>query len=132
MDEGSFDDAINGCQGVFHTASPVLKPSSNPKACLINQLLPCKHAFIYKLIYHACMISITNMHVRTGWNHRASSQWYPKCATFMPKKSISEACGSHLFFFYCENKIWFWFQNTSWRVILELCWPLRVTSGVVY
>lgn len=36
MDEGSFDDAINGCQGVFHTASPVLKPSSNPKACLIN------------------------------------------------------------------------------------------------
>ncbi|KAH9654674.1 tetraketide alpha-pyrone reductase 1 [Citrus sinensis] len=31
MDEGSFDDAINGCQGVFHTASPVLKPSSNPK-----------------------------------------------------------------------------------------------------
>ncbi|KAH9694209.1 tetraketide alpha-pyrone reductase 1 [Citrus sinensis] len=52
MDEGSFDDAINGCQGVFHTASPVLKPSSNPKACLINQLLPRKHAYyIYIYIY---------------------------------------------------------------------------------
>ncbi|KAL9415674.1 hypothetical protein AB3S75_043882 [Citrus x aurantiifolia] len=36
MDEGSFDDAINGCQGVFHTASPVLKPSSNPKAEIIE------------------------------------------------------------------------------------------------
>lgn len=33
MAEGSFDDAIFGCHGVFHTASPVLKPSSDPKAC---------------------------------------------------------------------------------------------------
>lgn len=33
MEEGSFDDAIMGCHGVFHTASPVLKPSSDPKAC---------------------------------------------------------------------------------------------------
>ncbi|KAK9987501.1 hypothetical protein SO802_027740 [Lithocarpus litseifolius] len=32
MEEGSFDDAIMGCHGVFHTASPVLKPSSDPKA----------------------------------------------------------------------------------------------------
>ncbi|CAL9023054.1 unnamed protein product [Prunus brigantina] len=34
MEEGSFDDAILGCHGVFHSASPVLKPSSDPKACL--------------------------------------------------------------------------------------------------
>lgn len=33
MEEGSFDDAIMGCHGVFHTASPVHKPSSDPKAC---------------------------------------------------------------------------------------------------
>lgn len=33
MEEGSFDDAILGCHGVFHSASPVLKPSSDPKAC---------------------------------------------------------------------------------------------------
>ncbi|BFG42535.1 hypothetical protein CerSpe_288090 [Prunus speciosa] len=32
MEEGSFDDAILGCHGVFHSASPVLKPSSDPKA----------------------------------------------------------------------------------------------------
>lgn len=31
--EGSFDDAIMGCEGVFHTASPVLGcPISDPKA----------------------------------------------------------------------------------------------------
>ncbi|CAN6688348.1 unnamed protein product [Malus baccata var. baccata] len=32
IEEGSFDDAILGCHGVFHSASPVLKPSSDPKA----------------------------------------------------------------------------------------------------
>ena len=31
MEEGSFDDAIMGCHGVFHTASPVLKLTSDPK-----------------------------------------------------------------------------------------------------
>lgn len=31
MEMGSFDDAIFGCHGVFHTASPVLRPSSDPK-----------------------------------------------------------------------------------------------------
>ncbi|KAJ4838305.1 Tetraketide alpha-pyrone reductase 1 [Turnera subulata] len=31
MEEGSFDDAITHCHGVFHTASPVLKLSADPK-----------------------------------------------------------------------------------------------------
>ncbi|CAI9104838.1 OLC1v1003609C1 [Oldenlandia corymbosa var. corymbosa] len=32
MEESSFDEAIMGCEGVFHTASPVLgRPSTNPK-----------------------------------------------------------------------------------------------------
>ncbi|KAL8536266.1 hypothetical protein ACS0TY_011771 [Phlomoides rotata] len=34
MIDGSFDTAIMGCHGVFHTASPVLGlPKSDPKAC---------------------------------------------------------------------------------------------------
>ncbi|KAK3412887.1 hypothetical protein EUGRSUZ_I01552 [Eucalyptus grandis] len=36
MKEGSFDDAIMGCEGVFHTASPVLKPSRDPKAKILE------------------------------------------------------------------------------------------------
>ncbi|XP_062118185.1 cinnamoyl-CoA reductase CAD2-like [Humulus lupulus] len=38
MEEGSFDSAINGCDGVFHTASPVLDSSStvDPQAELID------------------------------------------------------------------------------------------------
>ncbi|KAG9455555.1 hypothetical protein H6P81_000063 [Aristolochia fimbriata] len=31
MSEGSFDDAVMGCEGVFHTASPVIGVKSNPK-----------------------------------------------------------------------------------------------------
>ncbi|XP_010548188.1 PREDICTED: tetraketide alpha-pyrone reductase 1 [Tarenaya hassleriana] len=31
MEDGSFDDAIMECHGVFHTASPVLKPFSDPQ-----------------------------------------------------------------------------------------------------
>ncbi|XP_021811269.1 tetraketide alpha-pyrone reductase 1-like [Prunus avium] len=50
MEEGSFDDAILGCHGVFHSASPVLKPSSDPKTEILepavegtlNVLCSCK------------------------------------------------------------------------------------------
>ncbi|CAI0420726.1 unnamed protein product [Linum tenue] len=34
--EGSFDSAVDGCQAVFHTASPVLFQTSNPQADLID------------------------------------------------------------------------------------------------
>ncbi|KAL6125013.1 hypothetical protein ACLB2K_077521 [Fragaria x ananassa] len=37
LDEGSFDHVVDGCDGVFHTASPVLFSSiSDPQAELIN------------------------------------------------------------------------------------------------
>ncbi|XP_016650757.1 PREDICTED: tetraketide alpha-pyrone reductase 1-like isoform X2 [Prunus mume] len=36
MEEGSFDDAILGCHGVFHSASPVLKPLSDPKTEILE------------------------------------------------------------------------------------------------
>lgn len=37
MEEGSFDDAIKGCHGVFHTASPVFnKPCSDPRAEILE------------------------------------------------------------------------------------------------
>ncbi|GLT29218.1 hypothetical protein SLA2020_040980 [Shorea laevis] len=39
MEEGSFDQAIMGCHGVFHTASPVSKPSSDPKAEILEPAL---------------------------------------------------------------------------------------------
>ncbi|XP_039008615.1 tetraketide alpha-pyrone reductase 1-like [Hibiscus syriacus] len=50
MEDDSFDEAIMGCEGVFHTASPVIKPSFDPKAEIlepavkgtVNVLRSCK------------------------------------------------------------------------------------------
>lgn len=42
MEDGSFDSAIMGCEGVFHTAFPVLYPKSDPKA---------SHMYIYVYIH---------------------------------------------------------------------------------
>ncbi|PRQ25267.1 putative NAD(P)-binding domain, tetraketide alpha-pyrone reductase 1 [Rosa chinensis] len=36
VEEGSFDDAIFGCHGVFHSASPVPKLSSDPKKEILD------------------------------------------------------------------------------------------------
>ncbi|CAN0862388.1 Phenylacetaldehyde reductase [Linum grandiflorum] len=35
-EDGCFDDAVSGCQGVFHTASPCFFDSTNPQADLIE------------------------------------------------------------------------------------------------
>ncbi|KAM5552179.1 phenylacetaldehyde reductase [Rosa sericea] len=39
LDEGSFDPVVDGCEGVFHTASPALLSSTNPQAELIEPAL---------------------------------------------------------------------------------------------
>ncbi|KAJ0038516.1 hypothetical protein Pint_23933 [Pistacia integerrima] len=36
MEEGSFDSAVDGCEGVFHTASPVFLSTNDPQAELID------------------------------------------------------------------------------------------------
>uniref|UniRef100_A0A803P6F4 NAD-dependent epimerase/dehydratase domain-containing protein n=1 Tax=Cannabis sativa TaxID=3483 RepID=A0A803P6F4_CANSA len=36
LEEGSFDYVVDGCEGVFHTASPVLVSVNNPQAELID------------------------------------------------------------------------------------------------
>lgn len=59
LDEGSFDDAVMGCEGVFHTASPVLGcPISDPKVEILkpaidgtmNVLKSCKKNPVLKRI----------------------------------------------------------------------------------
>ncbi|KAL5980148.1 hypothetical protein ACLOJK_036615 [Asimina triloba] len=47
MKEGSFDEAVMGCEGVFHTASPVIG-QADPKACSteFNYLFMCVDKFI--------------------------------------------------------------------------------------
>ncbi|CAB4268160.1 unnamed protein product [Prunus armeniaca] len=39
LEEGSFDAVVDGCEGVFHTASPVMFSSTDPQAELIDPAL---------------------------------------------------------------------------------------------
>ncbi|PON74265.1 NAD(P)-binding domain containing protein [Parasponia andersonii] len=39
LEEGSFDSVVDGCEGVFHTACPVLHTPADPKAELIDPAL---------------------------------------------------------------------------------------------
>jgi bifunctional dihydroflavonol 4-reductase/flavanone 4-reductase len=38
-EEGSFDDAINGCSGVFHVATPMDFESKDPEVIYISSFL---------------------------------------------------------------------------------------------
>ncbi|KAH0873096.1 hypothetical protein HID58_070458, partial [Brassica napus] len=40
LEEGSFDSAIDGCQGVFHTASPFYHDVKDPQAELLDPATP--------------------------------------------------------------------------------------------
>ena len=47
LDEGSFDSAVDGCQGVFHTASPVLMTASDPQVHLVLSFICHVHCGMY-------------------------------------------------------------------------------------
>lgn len=66
MEEGSFDDAVMGCEGVFHVASPVyFGPMSDPKTELIriavkgtlNVLQSCKRNPMLKKVVLSSSVS---------------------------------------------------------------------------
>lgn len=45
LEEGSFDSAISGCDGVFHTASPIKLDSSNPQVNHPPKSIKCTNSF---------------------------------------------------------------------------------------
>ena len=47
LEEGSFDSAVDGCQGVFHTASPVLMTASDPQVHLVLSFICHMHCGMY-------------------------------------------------------------------------------------
>ncbi|KAG5537028.1 hypothetical protein RHGRI_024464 [Rhododendron griersonianum] len=67
MEEGSFDSVVDGCEGVFHTASPNFLKSSNPQDELIkpalkgtqNVLCSCaKVPSIKRVVLTSSMVSV--------------------------------------------------------------------------
>jgi hypothetical protein len=83
LEEGSFDDAVRACEGVFHIASPVLgKSDSNCKACCI--------CFKYlTLLSPPCHARKHSIHF-AGSNTWSCNQWYPQRAKIVQEESISQ------------------------------------------
>ncbi|XWS75658.1 hypothetical protein CRYUN_Cryun01aG0110000 [Craigia yunnanensis] len=69
VDEGSFDSIVDGCQGVFHTASPVFLSAADPQAEIIgpavkgtlNVLKSCaKVASIKRVVITSSLASVVH------------------------------------------------------------------------
>ena len=65
LEEGSFDSLVDGCKGVFHTASPVINYSADPQVSVTLKLndechIIWKHIYIYIYIFQrmtkSCLI----------------------------------------------------------------------------
>ncbi|KAM3316499.1 hypothetical protein ACQJBY_034552 [Aegilops geniculata] len=67
LEEGSFDAAIDGCECVFHAASPVFFTIKDPKAELLeaavsgtlNVLRSCKKASVKRVVITSSMAAVT-------------------------------------------------------------------------
>jgi len=44
LEQGSFDSAIDGCHGVFHTASPFFNDAKDPQVWFF---IPSKNCFLF-------------------------------------------------------------------------------------
>ncbi|KAJ4711585.1 cinnamoyl-CoA reductase 1-like [Melia azedarach] len=103
VEEGSFDSAVEGCQGVFHTASPVIFSSNDPQADIIdpavkgtlNVLRSCANVHSIKRVVLTSSIAAITQHgtpttpdlvIDETWFSNAayckeSKKWYPLSKT---------------------------------------------------
>jgi hypothetical protein len=57
LEEGSFDPVVDGCHGVFHTASPVLQPSTDPQVRPIIYFMVNSNMF-FCLLERVCFLFV--------------------------------------------------------------------------
>ncbi|GAU10958.1 hypothetical protein TSUD_112520, partial [Trifolium subterraneum] len=87
MEENSFDNAIMGCKGVFHIASPVLKHiSDDPKAEILE---PAVQGTLNVL--HSCKRNPDLVRVVLASSSSAIRAWYPMSKT-MAEKAAWKYC----------------------------------------
>ncbi|VFQ73837.1 unnamed protein product [Cuscuta campestris] len=84
MEEGSFDDAVEGVDGVFHTASPVLVPKDRDiretliDPCVkgtLNVLRSCRRAAVKRVVLTSSCSSIRYRHDATHVSPLNESHW---------------------------------------------------------
>ncbi|XP_012435980.1 tetraketide alpha-pyrone reductase 1 [Gossypium raimondii] len=117
LEEGSFDDAIMGCQGVFHTASPVIKPSFDPKTEILepavkgtlNVLGSCKkNPSLRRVVLTS---SSSTVRARDDFNYKIpldESSWssLELCATLQVWYALAKTQAEKAAWEFCnENKI---------------------------
>ncbi|VVA90397.1 unnamed protein product [Arabis nemorensis] len=103
LDEGSFEHAINGCDAVFHTASPVTLTPTNPQAELIE---PAVKGTINILKACAKVSSVKRVIVTSSM----ATVLFPR-SPLKPNDSIDENSFSDPSF--CEDKkLWYILSKT--------------------
>ncbi|KAH6824553.1 Rossmann-fold superfamily protein [Perilla frutescens var. hirtella] len=103
LEEGSFDSAVDGCDGVFHTASPVFLSVSDPQTELIepalkgtiNVLESCTKASTIKRVV------ITSSITTVMYNHNSLQQDFTVDETWFSDPIFCE-----------ENKKWYALSKT--------------------
>lgn len=118
LDEGSFDSVVDGCEGVFHTASPVILTTSDPKAELIdpavkgtfNVLKSCaKVASIKRVVVTSSMASVSFNGKPLTADDMVDETWFSDPT-------------------YCENsKLWYMLSKT---LAEEAAWTFAKENGI--
>ncbi|KAH6784863.1 Rossmann-fold superfamily protein [Perilla frutescens var. hirtella] len=120
VEEGSFDSVVEGCEGVFHTASPVLFSTSDPQKDLIdpavegtiNVLKSCKKvSTIKRVVVTSSMATVT-------FNYNPLTQDVVVDETWHSDPAFCE-----------EYKQWYALSKTlaekaTWRFVEENCLDL--------
>ncbi|KAJ0261205.1 hypothetical protein HA466_0043690 [Hirschfeldia incana] len=106
LEEGSFDSAIDGCQGVFHTASPFYNDVKDPQGTL-NVLNSCTKAFSVKRVV------VTSSMAAVSYNGQPRTPNVTVDETWFTNPEICEA-----------SKMWYALSKTlaedaAWRFAKE-------------
>ncbi|KAF7806840.1 cinnamoyl-CoA reductase 1 [Senna tora] len=125
LEEGSFDSAVDGCDGVFHTASPFAYNTELIDPALkgtLNVLKSCaKSASIKRVVYTSSIASVIYNGKPRGPEDVVDETWY----------SDSEWCTKrkvYIYIYWCTNNIYgpFWYllsktlaDEAAWKFVKE-------------
>lgn len=122
MVEGSFDEAIQGVDGVFHTASPVLVPvDKNVQAKLLLNYPLTLPLNLFELIFLQLSLNYFKLAGNFDWS---MYKGHLECAEFL-LESTREACCAHLFLLFYKISLRCPAGLSSQWVTLERSWVLQ-------